>query len=86
MAKSCHDIDWLRYIMGKRCTAVLFFGSLKHFRKEEKPGNAGMRCLECAYGPECPYSAKKIYLGLVKAGRSTNSGIVARDMENLASA
>ncbi|MFX0114313.1 MAG: Gfo/Idh/MocA family protein [Candidatus Hodarchaeota archaeon] len=68
LAKSCHDIDWIRYMIGKKCLAVSSFGSLKHFRKEEKPKNAGDRCLDCAYEPNCPYSAKKIYLGFLNRG------------------
>jgi predicted dehydrogenase len=62
LAKSCHDIDILRYFIGKRCLAVSSFGSLKHFRKEAKPARAGMRCVACGIEPECPYSALKIYL------------------------
>lgn len=70
LAKSCHDLDWIRYIMGAKCKAVSSFGSLKHFRKEEKPEGAGHRCLDCGYEPECPYSAKKIYLGRVEEGHT----------------
>jgi predicted dehydrogenase len=72
LAKSCHDLDWLRYIMGERCLSVSSFGVLKHFRKEEKPPEAGaaLRCLECDYEPKCPYSAKKIYLGRLEQGRT----------------
>jgi predicted dehydrogenase len=72
LAKSCHDLDWLRYIMGAKCQSVSSFGTLKHFRKEEKPPEAGaaLRCLECAYEPRCPYSAKKIYLGRLAQGRT----------------
>ena len=63
LAKSCHDIDWLRYIIGSRCVQVSSFGSLLHFRKENKPAAAGdaMRCLDCAYEPDCAYSAKRFY-------------------------
>lgn len=68
LAKSCHDIDWIRYIMGKRCTAISSFGSLVHFKKENKPKNAGNRCLQCDYEPNCPYSAKKIYFEIYKRG------------------
>lgn len=62
LAKSCHDIDWLRYIVGSRCLKVSSFGNLKHFRKQNKPSGASGRCLDCAYEPKCPYSAIKIYL------------------------
>ncbi|NLB55566.1 MAG: Gfo/Idh/MocA family oxidoreductase, partial [Lentisphaerae bacterium] len=62
LAKSCHDLDWIRHIMGKKFVAVSSFGSLKHFRKEEKPKGAAKRCLTCRIESTCPYSAKKIYL------------------------
>ena len=67
LAKSCHDIDWLRYILGRRCVQVSSFGSLMHFRKERKPPEAGaaLRCLDCAFEPRCAYSAKRIYFGLM---------------------
>jgi predicted dehydrogenase len=70
LAKSCHDIDWLRYIMGQRCVQVSSFGSLMHFRKEGKPTEAGdaKRCLDCAYEPRCPYSAKRFYQSLLEQG------------------
>jgi predicted dehydrogenase len=64
LAKSCHDLDWIRHILGARCRAVSSFGSLKHFRRSEKPTAAGeaQHCLDCAYEPSCPYSAKRIYI------------------------
>ncbi|MHA1637718.1 MAG: Gfo/Idh/MocA family oxidoreductase [Candidatus Thorarchaeota archaeon] len=68
LAKSCHDIDWIRYIMGKKCTAISSFGSLVHFKKENKPENAGSRCLQCDYEPNCPYSAKRIYFEIFRRG------------------
>jgi predicted dehydrogenase len=70
LAKSCHDLDWLRYIVNKPCKSVSSFGSLKHFRKESKPTAAddAVRCLDCAFEPKCPYSAKKIYLGRLQEG------------------
>ena len=68
LAKSCHDIDWIRYVMGRRCTSVSSFGNLFHFREDNKPANAGSRCTECDYEPDCPYSALKIYLGFVDKG------------------
>ncbi|MFH1024828.1 MAG: Gfo/Idh/MocA family oxidoreductase [Planctomycetota bacterium] len=73
LAKSCHDLDWIHYIMGgRRCRRISSFGNLAHFRKDHKPAGAGaaMRCLDCAHEPQCPYSARKIYLGPVGAGRT----------------
>lgn len=71
LAKSCHDLDWLRYIMGQRCVQVSSFGSLMHFRKEAKPAGAGeaTRCLDCAYEPQCAYSAKRFYLKQMEQGK-----------------
>ena len=62
LAKSCHDLDILSYLIGKPCVAVSSFGSLKHFRKEARPKGAGRRCFACGIERRCPYSAKKIYL------------------------
>jgi predicted dehydrogenase len=72
LAKSCHDLDWILYIMGEPCQSISSFGSLKHFKKSEKPQAAGsaVRCLTCAYEPQCPYSAKKIYLGRLAQGET----------------
>jgi len=70
MAKSCHDIDWIRYIMGVPCTKVSSFGSLSYFTKENKPkeANDAKRCMDCPIQDECAYSAKKIYLDRAKNG------------------
>ena len=68
LTKSCHDMDWIRYIMGRRCISVSSFGGLNHFRAENKPSNAGDNCLQCTYEPQCPYSAVKIYLGRFAKG------------------
>jgi len=70
LAKSCHDLDWIRYVIGAHCTSVSSFGSLKHFRKAEQPAGAASRCTDCAVEDDCPYSAKKIYLGRVKEGHT----------------
>ncbi|MFG1693969.1 Gfo/Idh/MocA family protein [Nonomuraea sp. NPDC049309] len=61
LAKSCHDLDWLTYVMGRRVTRVSSFGGLKHFRAENRPPGAADRCLDCAVAAECPYDARRIY-------------------------
>lgn len=68
LAKSCHDLDWIRYFTESRCNRITSFGGLKHFRSEQKPSLAGDRCMECEIEKECPYSAKKIYLGMYEQG------------------
>ena len=68
LAKSCHDLDWIRYVVGKPCLQVHSFGSLSHFRREHQPAGAADRCLDCGVEASCPYSAKKIYLGRVAVG------------------
>ena len=64
LAKCCHDVDWLRYVMNRPCRQVQSFGTLKHFRSECAPKGAATRCLDCPAEIEgnCPYSALKIYL------------------------
>ncbi len=69
LAKSCHDLDWIRHIMGHRCLRISSFGSLKHFRREDQPAVATDRCVTCGVEPDCPYSAKKIYMGFFEEGR-----------------
>ncbi len=71
LAKSCHDLDWIRHVVGQPCVAVSSFGSLNHFRREEKPVEAGAatRCSDCCYERKCAYSAKKIYLDRIQAGK-----------------
>lgn len=70
LTKACHDLDWIRYIMGVPCKSISSFGSLSHFHKDMAPLKAGERCLDCDYEPECPYSALKIYLGRVRLGET----------------
>lgn len=62
LAKCCHDIDWLRHVMGRACRRVASFGSLRHFRASERPAGAADRCLDCSVERSCPYSAKRFYL------------------------
>ena len=62
LAKSCHDLDILRWLIGDSCEKVAAFGNLKWFKKENAPAGATPRCTDgCAVEKECPYSALKIY-------------------------
>ena len=62
LAKSCHDLDILRWLVGKPCKDVVASGNLKWFKKENAPLNSSNRCTDpCPVEESCPYSAKKIY-------------------------
>ncbi|MEM1271713.1 MAG: Gfo/Idh/MocA family oxidoreductase [Bacteroidota bacterium] len=68
MTKSCHDLDWLQYVIGQPPAQVSSFGGLYHFKRSEEPNGAADRCLDCTVERRCPYSAIKIYLEPVAAG------------------
>ena len=62
LAKSCHDMDILTYIIGKDVVKVSSFGSLKYFTKKNCPEGAPEFCLEgCPHYQTCPYDVSKIY-------------------------
>jgi len=61
LAKACHDVDWVQYIVDRPAVRVSSFGSLFHFRPEQAPPGAGKRCVDCAVESTCPYSAARLY-------------------------
>jgi len=62
LAKSCHDLDILRWMIGKPAKKIVAMGGLKWFRKENAPEGSTPRCMDgCAIESTCPYSAMKIY-------------------------
>lgn len=63
MAKCCHDMDILQWLLGSRCVQVQSFGERTHFRPENRPEGAPDRCIEgCPHGESCYYNAIKLYL------------------------
>ena len=63
MAKCCHDMDILQWVIGQKCTQVQSFGRLSHFRRENQPVGAPDRCTDgCPYANTCHYAAQKLYL------------------------
>lgn len=61
LAKSCHDLDWLRHIVGRPCRRASSFGSLHHFTAANRPASATERCTDCPLIDTCAYSAPRIY-------------------------
>jgi predicted dehydrogenase len=73
LTKSCHDIDFLLWMLCSPVTdtdetvhlpaRLTSSGSLKQFRKSQKPKEAGSatNCLSCPIQDTCQYSAPRIY-------------------------
>lgn len=63
LQKSCHDMDILQWLLGKKCKKVQSFGSLSYFTAENAPEGAPERCIEgCPVGDTCIYNSVKLYL------------------------
>ncbi len=63
LAKSCHDLDVIQWIVDKPCKKVQSFGSLTYFKEENAPKGAPVRCIDggCPIAETCPYNCKKLY-------------------------
>jgi predicted dehydrogenase len=69
LSKACHDFDLLAYLVGLPCLRISSFGSLTHFRPENKPEGAAARCADCSLAEEkCPFSATRYYLDELRNG------------------
>src|SRR5690606_10464150 len=65
LAKSCHDMDILYWIVGQPVKRLSSFGSLRHFRPENAPPGAPDHCIDgCPIEETCPFYAPAIYLDL----------------------
>lgn len=63
LQKCCHDMDILRWLVGADCTNISSFGELTHFKAENAPEGAPLRCLDgCKHKNECAYYAPNLYL------------------------
>ncbi len=62
IAKCCHDMDILQWLVGRECIKAQSFGSLTYFTPENAPEDATEKCTDCPHVDTCPYSAKKLYL------------------------
>jgi predicted dehydrogenase len=54
LTKCCHDLDWLRYVVGRPAVRVSSRGGLHHFTAASRPAGAADRCLDCAVGARLP--------------------------------
>ncbi len=66
LAKCCHDLDILPWILGQRPVMLSSKGELTHFRADKAPVKTPERCVEdCPIERECPYSAIHIYVEML---------------------
>ncbi|MBR3973063.1 MAG: Gfo/Idh/MocA family oxidoreductase [Oscillospiraceae bacterium] len=61
MQKSCHDLDILLWLTGKRCRKVAAFGSLSYFKESNAPECSADRCSNCPVAETCRFNAWKCY-------------------------
>ena len=61
LQKSCHDMDILAWLVGKKCKKVQSFGSLSYFTRENAPEGSPEYCIEGCPDKDCPYNAVKLY-------------------------
>lgn len=63
LAKSCHDLDLIPWLIGKKCEKIQSFGTLTYFTQKNAPAGAPERCIDgCPHSATCPYDAVKLYL------------------------
>lgn len=63
LAKCCHDLDILRFLADAECEQIASVGSLQHFRSQNAPDGAPLRCLDgCVHRRDCLYYAPDQYL------------------------
>ena len=63
LAKSCHDLDIIQWLLDRKCLKVSSFGSLTYFVEANAPEGAPRRCIDggCPVEATCPYNCKKLY-------------------------
>ena len=79
LAKCCHDLDILIWMLGQNCDHLSSVGNLLHYRSENAPEGAPKYCLDgCPVEDTCPHYAPFIYVELLPLWRSfanTSKGI-----------
>lgn len=69
LQKSCHDMDILTWLVGKKCKSVSSMGGIHLFKKECAPEGSTDYCLGgCKVKDQCIFDAEKIYITGEKTG------------------
>lgn len=86
LAKSCHDLDLMQWLMGRDCTSIQSFGGLNYFCRKNAPADAPERCIDgCPHADSCYYNAVKLYYDDKKNGwfRGAATGMVSPSDEDV---
>ena len=60
IAKSCHDMDIISWLMGEECVSTSSYGSLSYFNEAHAPDGAPKRCVDgCPQSETCHYNAMR---------------------------
>ena len=70
IAKCCHDLDMLLWLMDKKCVSVSSFGKNYYFNKDNAPVGSAEYCVDCSkeVRKNCLYNALEIYPQRIKEG------------------
>lgn len=62
LAKCCHDMDLIMWMMGSTCKKVSSFGERTFFKEENAPEGAALRCMDgCPHTENCAFYAPRFY-------------------------
>jgi predicted dehydrogenase len=80
LAKCCHDLDLVGWILGEQARSVQSTAGLLHYRPENAPPGAPERCTDgCPAQDACPWFAPRLYLRgepiLRTLGRARSPGL-----------
>ena len=89
LAKSCHDLDMLRWLINKPCKSIVADGGLHLFKAENAPEGAPMKCTDgCPHEATCPYSAldiytrQKVHLGVFDLNGSKDTDLILQRLKD----
>ncbi len=64
LAKSCHDLDIIQWLLDKPCKKIHSFGSLTHFTEENAPEGSPVSCVngDCPVRESCIFDCIGMYV------------------------
>ncbi len=64
LAKSCHDLDIIQWLLDSPCKKIQSFGSLTHFKEENAPEGSPVSCVngDCPVREQCCYDCIAMYV------------------------